>query len=228
VSYVDTAGACVPAVAAAGRTNPSADAAIPKPSQALTRYLIPPNYGGCFNKLKGVRIRSDGQALSNASARPSVFAMHMPKPGPGHEKLSIFAGAWEGPETMHASAFGPGSTATGKIRARVDIDGFFVISDYVQENAGGVSYRGHGVYGYDPKTDEYTWYWVDSMGMPAAVARGKWHGDTLTFESATSHGQGRYVYRFEGRDKHHFSIENSMDGGSSWIKFMDATYVRQT
>ena len=81
---------------------------------------------------------------------------------------------------------------------------------------------------YDPQSDEYTWYWVDSMGMPSSVSRGRWLGDTLTFESAhPGGGGGRYVYRWEGNDKHHFKIENTFDGGQTWNPFMEATYLRK-
>lgn len=153
---------------------------------------------------------------------------HMPKPGPGHQKLHVFAGQWQGDEKMLPSPYGPGGNAVGKSTSRVDIDGFFVISDYVQEQAGNIAYRGHGVYGYDPQSDEYTWYWVDSMGMPSSVSRGRWIGDTLTFESAhPGGGGGRYVYRWEGNDKHHFKIENTFDGGQTWNPFMEATYLRK-
>ena len=152
--------------------------------------------------------------------------MQMPKPTPDHEKLYVFAGEWEGPETMMPGPMGPGGTATGKMKARVDIDGFYVISDYAQEKDGNVTYRGHGVYGFDAQAGEFTWYWVDSMGFPSVPARGKWDGDTLTFTSTSPHGQGRYVYRFQGTDKHHFRIENCFDG-KTWTVFMDATYVRR-
>lgn len=153
--------------------------------------------------------------------------MEMPKVTPDHEKLYAFAGEWEGEETMSPGPMGPGGSATGKMKARVDIDGFFVISDYVQEKDGKVSYRGHGVYGFDAGTGEYTWYWVDSMGFAAVPSRGKWEGDTLTFSSSHGGSLGRYVYRWEGRDVHHFSIAHSMDGGATWMTFMEAKYVRK-
>ncbi len=153
--------------------------------------------------------------------------MEMPKVTKNHEKLYVFAGEWVGEETIHPSPLGPGGPAKGSLEARVDIDGFYVISDYVQEMGGAVTYRGHGVYGFDGSTGEYTWYWVDSMGMPSVPSRGRWEGDTLTFESEHPGGKGRYVYRFEGQTKHHFHIENSFDGGKTWVRFMEAVYTRR-
>jgi hypothetical protein len=82
--------------------------------------------------------------------------MDMPKVGPSHQKLYVLAGEWQGTETMMPSPMGPGGTATGTMKARVDIDGFYVISDYAQQRDGAVTYRGHGVYGFDTTTNEYT------------------------------------------------------------------------
>jgi hypothetical protein len=153
--------------------------------------------------------------------------MEMPKVTPHHEKLYAFAGEWDGDEKMMPSPMGPGGPAKGKMVGRVDIDGFWVITDYVQTQNGAATYRGHGVYGYDAETGEYTWYWVDSMGMSSVPSRGKWVSDTLTFESSHPGGKGRYVYRWEGKDTHHFRIENSFDGGATWVLFMEATYRRR-
>lgn len=154
--------------------------------------------------------------------------MEMPKVTDQHERLYVFAGEWTGPEKMLPGPMGPGGETTGEMKARVDIDGFYVISDYVQKKAdGSTSYRGHGVYGFDAQTNEFTWYWVDSMGFPSTPSRGTWEGDTLTFTSRQGeHARGRYVYRFEGNDTHHFKIENCFDG-ATWVTFMEATYHRK-
>src|SRR5579883_1581160 len=106
----------------------------------------------------------------------TVARMEMPKVTKEHEKLHVFAGEWDGEEKMNPSPMGPGGPATGKMKGRVDIDGFYVITDYVQTQNGKATYKGHGVYGYDPQQGEYTWYWVDSMGFPSVPSRGKWDG----------------------------------------------------
>jgi hypothetical protein len=153
--------------------------------------------------------------------------MEMPKPGAGHEKLHVFAGEWDGDEVMMPSPMGAGGPAKGRLSARVGIDGLFVIGDYEQSHDGVVGYRGHSVYGYDTQAGQWTWYWVDSMGMPSVPSRGTWEGDTLTFESTQGGGKTRFVYRWEGRDKHHFHIEGTFDGGATWNKFMEGVYVRK-
>src|SRR5215831_3482400 len=100
--------------------------------------------------------------------------MHeMPKPTDEHLRLQKLVGEWEGTETLSPSPWGPGGKATGRSSIRSDLDGFFVIQDYVEEKDGRVVFRGHGVFGWDAGDKKYIWYWVDSMGsVPAAPSRG--------------------------------------------------------
>ncbi len=151
--------------------------------------------------------------------------MEMPRPTAEHSKLHVLAGEWTGEEKLSPSPWGPGGPAVGRSNCRVDLDGFYVIQDYVEEKDGKVTYRGHGVFGYDSSSQEYCWYWIDSMGfVPAGPSRGKWEGDTLTLESRSPRGIGRYTYRFEGDAQYHFQIENSFDGGKTFALFMEGTY----
>jgi hypothetical protein len=153
----------------------------------------------------------------------------MPKPNENHQKLQQLVGTWIGEETMNPSPWGPGGQATGRYECRIDIDGLFAIQDYVQEKAGKVTYRGHGIFGWDGEKKTFTWYWVDSLGtVPAAPSRGQWVGDTLQFEhEPVGELRGRYTYKFMGLDRYQFSIENSQDGGKTWFTFMVADYRRQ-
>jgi hypothetical protein len=153
--------------------------------------------------------------------------MEMPRPTAEHRKLQLLLGDWEGEERMAPSPWGPGGPAKGRYKGR-DLDGFWVIQEYEQEIGGAISFRGHGVFGWDPQAKEYTWYWVDSMGsVPAAPSRGTWEGDTLTFRSTSAQGEGRYVYRFEGERTYHFRLESSFDGGKSFVAVMEGTYRRR-
>jgi hypothetical protein len=155
--------------------------------------------------------------------------MHeMPRPGVQHALLHKLVGEWEGKEELSPSPWGPGGEAVGRYSGRLDLDGFFVIQDYVEEKDGRVVFRGHGVFGWDATDQTYTWYWVDSMGgAPAAPSRGTWNGDTLIFQSHSPQGQGRYTYRFEGDRTYHFKLENSFDGGQTFTQLMQGTYNRR-
>jgi hypothetical protein len=154
--------------------------------------------------------------------------MEMPKPTEEHRKLHVLAGDWVGDEKLSPSPWGPGGPAVGRYRGRVDMDGFFVVQDYVEEKDGRTVFRGHGVFGYDAQAKEYIWYWVDSMGFPpAAPSRGRWEGDTLTFRSISPQGEGRYTYRFDGDSAYHFRLENSFDGGKTFTLLMEGSYRKQ-
>lgn len=155
--------------------------------------------------------------------------MHeMPRPNEHHQRLHRLVGSWTGSEELSPSSFGPGGAATGRFTMRAEVDGFFVLQDYLEEKDGRIVYRGHGIFGWDDQQKNYTWYWVDSMGSaPAAPSRGHWEGEALIFEHTPVGDQrGRYTYQFTGDDILGFQIESSKDGGQTWTKFMEGHYQR--
>ena len=152
----------------------------------------------------------------------------MPQPSENHRKLRALAGDWTGTETLSPSPWGPGGSATGKMSYRVDLDGFFLVGDYVEEKDGQVAYRGHSVFGWDDKQQNYVWWWLDSMGsIPSAPSRGKWEGDTLTFESKGEQGESRYTYKFLGEGKYRMVLANRFPGQQDFTTFMEGTYTRR-
>mgnify|MGYP003580399889 CR=1 FL=1 len=152
----------------------------------------------------------------------------MPKPTDRHAKLKALEGTWVGEEKIHPSPWDPkGGPAMGRAETKTDMDGFYVVTDYVQERDGKTCYKGHGVFGYEPGTNTYTMHWFDSMGFPSGdPAKGTWEGNRLTFQKASPMGQGRYIYDFEGEGKYRFKIENSQDG-KQWSTFMEGMYTRK-
>ena len=52
------------------------------------------------------------------------------------------------------------------------------------------------------------------------------HSSALVLRNSSPQGEGRYTFRFEGKDRYYFSIENSRDGGRNWQKFMEGNYKR--
>jgi hypothetical protein len=152
--------------------------------------------------------------------------MEMPKPTPAHEKLRALEGSWSGAEILHPSPWSPEArAATGTFENRVALDGFFLVNEYTESRDGAVVFRGHGVYGWDPKRERYTMHWFDTMGFPPNETLGTWEGDTLTFENRGPQGQNRYVYVVRDTDHLEFRIEHSRDG-SEWQRFMEGTYER--
>ena len=146
----------------------------------------------------------------------------MPTPGPAHEVLARMAGEWIGDETLLPSPFHPeGAKRTSTSSSRM-LEGFFLVTDYVQSSGDEVSFRGHGVYSWDPAAEEFIMYWYDSMGGAGGVARGKLEGDVLTFLNTSPMGHHRYRYTL-GEAGYRFEMAMSQDG-EEWSTFMDASY----
>jgi hypothetical protein len=153
--------------------------------------------------------------------------MDMPRSSAAHARLEAFVGSWEGKETLSPSPVSEGGTAHGRFVYRMDLDGFFLVSDYVEEKDGKTVYRGHGVYGYDPESDEYTMYWFDSMGGGGyeAPARGRWDEDRLVFRNETPAGFARYTHALAPDGGYRFKLETSPDG-EAWSPVMQGNYAR--
>ncbi|MCA8954433.1 MAG: DUF1579 family protein [Planctomycetes bacterium] len=148
----------------------------------------------------------------------------MPAPGPAHALLERLCGEFTGEETMFPSPWSPESQQrTCTISARM-LEGFFAVSDYEQRMGGEVTFRGHGVYSYDPQAERYKMYWFDSMGGAGGIAEGTVEGDVLTFENRSPMGFHRYRYTFSA-DHTVFEMLGSQDG-ESWQKFMEGRYRR--
>ena len=152
----------------------------------------------------------------------------MVTPNEQHHRLKALAGEWVGEETLSASPWGPGGQATGKVSARVDLDGFFVLWDYVEERNGKPTFRGHGVFAWDNEQRDYAFFWFDSMGyVQTGPSRGSFEWDTLVFTRVLPRGQTRHTFRFTDPSTYRMTIENSFDGGATWTQFLEGVYRKQ-
>ena len=153
--------------------------------------------------------------------------MEMPKPTQEHQRLAQLAGDWVGEEIVHPGPWNPqGAKATGRMQARIALDGFYLISDHEHEVDGRILFRGHGVWGWDARGKCYTMHWFDSSGIEhGAPALGTWEGNILTLQHETGHlGHSRYVYELRDAELYQ-RIEWSQDG-SRWTAFLEGTYRR--
>ena len=153
--------------------------------------------------------------------------MQMPEPTEHHQRLRRFVGSWRGREKMHPSPWDPNpSEADSELEARLDLDGLVLITNYRQLKDGATTFRGHGVYGYDPKLERYTMYWFDTGSYhPGGAVLGRWEGDVLTYERTNERGTSRYIYTLGDDDHYDFAIEMSEDG-RSFQRWMDSTWTR--
>ena len=155
--------------------------------------------------------------------------MEMPKVNENHKKLQrAMEGKWTGEEILHPSPWDQkGGTARSRFELKTGVDGFWLVGDYEQEREGRINYRAHAVYGWDAKTQNFSMYWFDSMGMdPRGAAYGRWEGNTLTFEMSHEMGHSKYIYKFTGENTYDFSIEQSQDG-KTWKPFVTSKWTRR-
>lgn len=137
--------------------------------------------------------------------------MEMPTPGAEHQTLARLSGSWVGEETMLPSPWSPQSeTRRGSLRSHM-LDGFFLVTDYEQKSGDQVSFRGHGVFSWDPQEKHYVMYWFDSMGGAGGVATGHLQGNQLIFANTSPMGHHRYIYTLSDGG-YEFEMAMSQDG----------------
>lgn len=152
--------------------------------------------------------------------------MEMPRPSPGHRRFERMAGIWEGPETMYPSPWDPaGGEATGRTESRITVGGFALVSDYRQTRGGAVTFAGHGVYTFDPKSACYAMTWVDSMGSPPEHFTGTFTDDVLVLGHAGPPMHVRMRADYSQPDRILSGLEMSEDG-RTWKKLFDGAYDR--
>jgi hypothetical protein len=156
------------------------------------------------------------------------MADHLAAPTPleEHRRLAAFAGEWSGEETVFASRWLQAGTATARVSARVDLDGFYLIQDTYQTRDGKPSFATHGVFTYDREDRLYKMFWHDSLGYtPPGPASGGWTGNILTLRRGSLRGTARHVYEIIDPDTYSLKIHFSPDS-EGWADVLAGTYRR--
>lgn len=82
--------------------------------------------------------------------------MHMPKPGPQHEKLKAMEGEYDCTMDMM------GQKSAWKSAMKLGLGGFWLFEKF-EGDFGGMKFEGRGTMGYCPIRKKYTMTWIDSM-----------------------------------------------------------------
>jgi hypothetical protein len=156
-------------------------------------------------------------------AAAALAQMEMPKPGPEHKKLDIFAGSWTLDGDIKPSSMGPGGKMTETEKCEWMDGSFFLVChvDLKSANVGngtGVSYMG---YSADDKA--YTYREFNSWGE-FVESKGSVDGDTWTWINDMKMGgatmKGRFTMKILSPTSYNFSYEMSQDG-TTWTLVMD-------
>lgn len=150
-------------------------------------------------------------------------------PSPGHETLGMWVGQWKGKGILEESPMGPG----GPMEWTEDCDWFGGAKYNVickSEGTGPMGdTKGLGISGYNPATDEYTHFGIDTSGW-TGHSTGTRDGNVFQFTSTeTMEGEtfySRFTMDMENPNKMLFSWETSPDG-ENWTKLMDGVSEKQ-
>lgn len=148
--------------------------------------------------------------------------MEMPKPGPEHKKLDMFAGTWTLTADMKPGPMGPGGKMVENETCSWMEGNFFLECHAKYESAMG---NGTGVsyLGYSSDDKAYTYREFNSMGE-FDDARGTWSGDTIVWTSDEHMGgmtaKGRFTMSNLTPTSYNFKFEMSPDG-KTWNTVMD-------
>jgi Protein of unknown function (DUF1579) len=153
----------------------------------------------------------------------AIAQMEMPKPGPEHKKLDMFAGTWTLEGEMKPGEMGPGGKMTETEKCDWMEGGFFLIckADFKSSSMGngsGVSFMG---YSNDDKA--YTYREFNSMGE-FMESKGSADGDTWTWIGDEKMGgmttKGRFTMKITSPTSYTFNYDMSPDG-TKWTTVMD-------
>lgn len=152
----------------------------------------------------------------------ALAQMEMPKPGPEHKKLDVFAGSWTLEGDMKASAMGPAGKTTETEKCEWMEAGFYLVchTDFktTMGNGSGIS-----VLGYSTEDKAYTYREFNSWGE-FTDSKGSLDGDTWTWTNDEKMGsttwKGRFIMKVTSPTSYNFSFEVSQDG-TKWTLVMD-------
>lgn len=143
--------------------------------------------------------------------------------------IDAMCGTWLGDLQSFPSPWDPaGGVAQGRTQARAILGGMLVSTDYAEERDGVVTFRGHGVYGWDVAAQCYRMYWFDTVQPTPTLlpATGHWNDNVLMFEVATDIAEHRYIYHFLEPGYYEFSIALRR-AGQDWRLYARGQYARQ-
>lgn len=140
------------------------------------------------------RQRLAGLALLFCFAMASQAQTPASKPGPEHQKLSIFFGEWAIDSDLQATPLGPAGKFVGKAKVRSILGGFFM--EWRSEGKGPSGPTEYfEIDGYDAVTKKYTWTSFESTGVSESVT---YTLDGTNVEYAGTGLDGTKQYKFRG------------------------------
>lgn len=154
-------------------------------------------------------------------------AQEMPKPGPEHKKLEMFAGSWTLDGDLKPGAMGPGGKLVETEKCEWMDGGFFVVCH--SQYSGVFSGASISLMGYSADDKTYTYREFSSTGE-FTDSKGALDADTWTWTSDERMGstvmKGRFTMKITSPTSYNFVFEMSPDG-AKWTTVMDGKATKK-
>ena len=161
-------------------------------------------------------------------AASALAQMEMPKPGPEHKKLDMFAGSWNLDGDLKPGPMGPGGKMTETEKCEWMEGGFYLVC-HSQFTSGMGNGSGISVMGYSNDAKAYTYREFNSWGE-FDDSKGSVDGDTWTWTSDEKMGgmsmKGRFTMKVVSPTSYNFMFEMSQDG-TKWTTVMDGKATKK-
>ena len=155
-------------------------------------------------------------------ATAAMAQMDMPKPGPEHKKLDIFAGSWTLEGEFKPGPMGAGGKMTENEKCEW-MDGSFFLVCHADAKTSTGDASAVSVMGYSNDDKAYTYREFNSMGE-FMESKGSLDGDTWTWTGDDKMNgtivKGKFTMKMTSPTFYTFTYEISQDG-TKWTTVMD-------
>lgn len=152
----------------------------------------------------------------------AVAQNDMPKPGPEHKKLEVFAGSWTLDGDFKASSMGNGGKLTENEKCEWMDGNFFLVCHADAKTSMGDA-SAFSVMGYSTDDKTYTYREFNSMGE-YMESKGALDGDTWTWTGDDKMNgtttKGKFTMKMTSPTSYNFTYEMSKDG-TNWTVVME-------
>ncbi len=160
-------------------------------------------------------------------------AQQMPPMGPPEQmkQCNALVGDWDVDAQMKMDMNSEEWTPSkGTATYRMILDGSALEMTY-ESPMMSMPFKGVGIMTYDRETDQWQMTWTDNMTARTSLYTGTRDGDRMVMSGEDKFGGMTYQSRIttynEKPDSFDWMMENSMDGGKTWITTGKSTYTRR-
>ncbi len=167
-----------------------------------------------------------------AAMTTSVWGQTNVQPGPEVKKLDYFVGNWASEGTIAQGPWGMGGRFSAAGTNEWMPGNFFVQGHAAFKMPPEVGGEGKEVafMGYDTDQNLYTYDSFNSQGR-RETSKGTVNGDTWTWNSTATYGgqdiAQKMTMKILSANSYSFKFEVSLDGGKTWMTFMDGKATKK-